>query len=83
MKKLLILQFIHLKLFPCLSQGPQRETSNIFMQHNASDCNFGIKQFSSVTQVCPSFVTLWTAARQASLSITNSPSLLKTRPLSQ
>ncbi|CAN0493481.1 unnamed protein product [Rangifer tarandus platyrhynchus] len=31
-------------------------------------------QFSSVTQTCPS---LWTAARQASLSITNSRSLLK------
>jgi len=79
MKKLLILQFIHLKLFPCLSQGPQRETSNIFMQHNASDCNFGIKQFSSVQSLrCVQlFVTLWTAARQASLSITNSQSLLK------
>ena len=34
-------------------------------------------QFSSVTQSCPLFVTLWTAARQASLSITNSQSLLK------
>ena len=36
-------------------------------------------QFSSVTQLGPrdSFVTPWTAARQASLSITNSRSLLK------
>ena len=33
--------------------------------------------FSSVTQSCPIFATLWTAARQASLSITNSRSLLK------
>ena len=33
-------------------------------------------QFSSVTQLCL-FVTLWTAACQASLSITNSQSLLK------
>ena len=29
-------------------------------------------QFSSVTQSCPLFVTLWTAGLQASLSITNS-----------
>ena len=33
-------------------------------------------QFSSVAQSCL-FVTAWTAARQASLSITNSRSLLK------
>ena len=33
-------------------------------------------QFSSVAQSCL-FVTAWTAARQASLSITNSQSLLK------
>ena len=34
-------------------------------------------QFSSVTQSCPHFATPSTAARQASLSITNSRSLLK------
>ena len=34
-------------------------------------------QFSSVVQSCPLFVTLWTTARQASLSITNSRSMLK------
>ena len=34
-------------------------------------------QFSSVTQSCPTFATPWTAGRQASLSITNSQSLLK------
>ena len=34
-------------------------------------------QFSSVTQSCPSLCTSWTAAHQASLSITNSWSLLK------
>ena len=34
-----------------------------------------IYQFSSVTQLCPA--TPWTAARQVSLSITNSRSLLK------
>ena len=34
-------------------------------------------QFSSVTQLCSIFATLWTAAFQASLSITNSQSLPK------
>ena len=34
-------------------------------------------QFSSVALLCPTLVTPWTAAHQASLSITNSRSLLK------
>ena len=34
-------------------------------------------QFSSVAQLCPTLCDLWTAARQASLSITNSQSSLK------
>ena len=34
-------------------------------------------QFSSVAQSCLTFVTPWTVARQTSLSITNSQSLLK------
>ena len=34
-------------------------------------------QFSSVAQSCPTLETPWTAAHQASLSITNSQSLLK------
>jgi len=34
-------------------------------------------QISSATQLCLTFVTLWTAARQASLFITNSQSFLK------
>ena len=34
-------------------------------------------QFSSVAQSCPTLSTPWTAAHQASLSITNSQSLLK------
>ena len=38
-------------------------------------------QFSSVTQSCPLFATPWTAAHQASLSITNSQSLLKLMPI--
>ena len=37
-------------------------------------------QFSSVTQPCPTLCNSWTAARQASLSITNSQGLL--RPMS-
>ena len=36
-----------------------------------------IYQFSSVTQLCPTLCDPWTATRQASLSITNSQSLLK------
>ena len=36
--------------------------------------SFSSVQFSSVTQSCRLFVTPWTAARQASLSITNSRS---------
>ena len=39
--------------------------------------SFSSVQFSSVAQWCPIFVTPWTAAHQASLSITNSHSLLK------
>ena len=34
-------------------------------------------QFSSVTQSCPTLCDPWTAARQASLSITNSWGILK------
>ena len=42
-------------------------------------CSFTKDQFSSIQLLShvQLFVTLWTAARQASLSITNSPSLLK------
>ena len=39
-------------------------------------CLFSVP-FSSVAQLCPTFVTPWTAACQASLSITSSQSLLK------
>ena len=38
---------------------------------------FSSVQFSSVTQSCPTLCNPWIAARQASLSITNSRSLLK------
>ena len=42
-------------------------------------CHYGScrVQFSSVAQPCPTLSTPWTAARQASLSITTSLSLLK------
>ena len=40
-------------------------------------------QFSSVAQSCPTVATPWPAACQASLSITNSQSLLKFIPLSR
>ena len=35
------------------------------------------RQFSPVAQACPTLVTPWTAARQASVPLTNSQSLLK------
>ena len=38
---------------------------------------WGTVHFSSVAQTCLSLVTPWTVASQASLSITNSQSLLK------
>ena len=43
--------------------------------HLGKDVHIHIYQFSSVAQLCPA--TPWTAARQASLSITNSRSSLK------
>ena len=39
--------------------------------------------FSSVAQLCLTFATPWTAARQASLSINNSRSLLKLMSICQ
>ena len=38
-------------------------------------------QFRSVAQLCPTFATPWITARQASLSITNSLSLLKLKSM--
>ena len=38
---------------------------------------FSSGQFSSVTQLCPTFATPWIAERQASLSVTNSQSSLR------
>ena len=68
-----------LNSFPASSRGHRGKPLISFAQHNASDCNFCIKQFSSVQSLrCVQlFATPWTAAHQASLSITNSQSLLK------
>ena len=43
----------------------------------SANCSAPSVQFSSVTQSCPIFATPCTTAHQASLSITNSQSLLK------
>ena len=43
--------------------------------------NWASVQFSSVAQSCPLFETPWTAARQTSLSITNSQSSLRLRSI--
>ena len=60
------------------------QKSAAFLHTNSERSKRGIKkqshfQFSSVQSLScvPLFVTTWTAARQASLSITNSQSLLK------
>ena len=47
------------------------------MSKNLRILHFLSVQFSSVAQSCPIFATPWTAARQTSLSITNSQSLPK------
>ena len=47
------------------------------MCHILHEGFLGGAQFSSVTQSCPTLWGPWTAAHQASLSITNSQSLLK------
>ena len=49
-----------------------------FQSYNFSlESQKNIIQFSSVAQSCPTFATPWIAARQASLSITNSQSSLR------
>ena len=51
--------------------------THTFQGTKESDDMCNILQFSSVTQMCPSLCDPWTTACQASLSITNSQSLLK------
>ena len=48
-----------------------------FLYNSEDRSNTNMHQFSSVAQSCPTFVTPWTAASQAPLSITNSWRLLK------
>ena len=52
----------------CACCGYARRTEIVYL---------GVAPFSSVTQWCPALHDPWTAAHQASLSITNSQSLLK------
>ena len=47
------------------------------LQHQSFKTPSHTIQFSSVTHLCRLFAIPWTSARQASLSITNSQSLLK------
>ena len=52
--------------------------SEVFLPQKSEEMAEGQRvQFNSVAQLCRLFATPWTAARQASLSITNSQSLLK------
>ena len=54
------------------SMGSQRVGHDRETKHSTA-----LIQFSSVAQSCPTLCDPWTAARQASLSITNSQNLLK------
>ena len=59
-------------IFNCSNEG--------FLFHWVFQVSHSV-QFSSVAQSCPIVGTPWIAARQASLSITNSWSLLKLMPM--
>ena len=65
---------------PLVSTEHQAELPVLSSSFPLAPCfnqQFSSVQFSSLAQSCPSVSTPWTAARQASLSITNSQSLLK------
>ena len=51
--------------------------TQIVIRHMKTRSALRILQFRSVAQLCPTFATPWIAARQASLSITNSQSSLR------
>ena len=53
------------------------QAQDLVKVHSFNILNFISVHFNSVAQSCLTFVTLWTVALQASLSITNSWSLLK------
>ena len=55
---------------------PAREAQRHFSVSQQLSKYYSV-QFSSVAQSCPTLCNPWTAAQQASLSITNSQSLLK------
>ena len=69
-----------------MGSGPYREIKwNLILALNSMDITEKIHifkiQFSSVVQSCPTLVTPRAAARQASLSFTNSWNLLKLMPI--
>ena len=66
-----------------LARGTQLSALSYFSLVCSSPWSSGDLQFSSVAQLCPFFTTPWTAARQASLSITNSRSLGKLMSIDQ
>ena len=53
------------------------ENEKVLKLNTGEEMNMNVLQSSLVTQSCLTFVTTWTAACQASLSIPNSRSLLK------
>ena len=61
---------------------PRRAEKRIkIIRLNRSHRIWNTFQFSSVTQLCPTLLTPWTNACQASLSITNSQSLITLMPI--
>ena len=59
---------------PLIMRALQIKTT---MRYHLTPVRISSVQFISVTQSCPTLCNSWTAAHQASLSITNSQSLLK------
>ena len=72
--------FIHSmfwKLYSLLLWHFLQSKCSITHDFRSTYLSFSSVQFSSVTQLCPTFVTPWITVCQASLSITNSQSSLK------
>ena len=61
--------------------GVEERNGNIWWFEVETFTSASSVQFSSVTQSCLLFVTLWTAAHQASLSITNTQSSPKPKSI--
>ena len=59
---------------PLIMRALQIKTT---MRYHLTPVRISSVQFISVTQSCPTLCNSWTAAHQASMSITNSQSLLK------